>query len=158
MLQRCTSDFPSAGVWVDNDWVFIFYSTVILIRPGLWHHKDKPLKCFPEFVTIFPNKNNSFQNCCSDTLGDWRTVVCYNITTFICIKVWWIYLRRTERRPTMPSPYLRSFMTLTSHFPIWSKLTSFVALMSSPHLKKQKQQLINQLKNWSVWGEPCYCH
>lgn len=38
------------------------------------------------------------------------------------IKVWWIYLRKTERQPTMPSPYLKSSMTLTSHFLIWSKL------------------------------------
>lgn len=46
------------------------------------------------------------------------------ITTSVCVQVWSIYLRKTERQPIMPSPYLRSSMTLTSHFLIWSKLAT----------------------------------
>lgn len=47
------------------------------------------------------------------------------------IKVWWIYLRKTERQPTTPSPYLKSFMTLTSHFLIWSELSCFAIIAVS---------------------------
>lgn len=43
--------------------------------------------------------------------------------TYFCIKVLWTCLRKTEKQPTMPSPFQRNSMTLTSRFLIWSKLT-----------------------------------
>lgn len=59
----------------------------------------------------------------------WNGMSCISVLKceLLClIEAWSIYLRKTGRQPTTPSPYLKSFTTLTSHFLIWSKLRFIV--------------------------------
>lgn len=77
-----------------------------------------------EKLTLSTAKTETLRTCCLFILIlDLKLLQVLKMWLHLCvIKVWWIYLRKTERQPTMPSPYLKSSMILTSHFLIWSKL------------------------------------